>query len=431
MKRTLVPISFAALAFGGAALVLTSAAAADLKAPPLQPGAAADPVRACPEYGPGFIRLPNTDICLKAAIDITYEMKLDLATRDLNIETTTFAGNPIALYEIQRLGRDVDRFSTRLDGRINFTTVSKVGDEPVVTFVSFRSSPNTTAATIRDHGNQANSLHVDQAWVKFAGFTAGRHASFFDFVPGYTYTGGYASQRNLNLLAYTKTFGKSGSVSVSVEDQTERRVEEGVWAAYGGQRMPDAVAQARWTPSWGMVHLGGALHHISDAISSRGAYGYAVNSGLEYRMKWGELLGAAAEGTYGRILVSGAYTKGALDYLGIPKFGTDYVTDANGRIERTTGYSAVVSYEHVWKPNFKTMVGFSSYGISADMINYNHRVRGMLAQVGAEYMPVPGLMVGVEGDYFRDSIKGTFFGVPAPREKVDIFTAFAYVRRRI
>jgi len=421
----------AALAFGIAVASPACVHAADLKAPPLQPGAVAEPMRACPEYGPGFIRLPNTDICLKAAIDIAYEIGLDLARRDLNIETTTVGGHPVALYEVQRLGREIDRFATRLDGRMNVTTVSKIGDEPVITFLSFRSSPNVTAATVRDHVGLTSSVHVHEAWVKYAGFTAGRHPSYFDFVPGYNHTAGYASQRNLSLLAFTKSFDKAGSVSVAVEDQTERRMEEGVWAAYGGQRMPDVVAQARWTPSWGIVHLGGALHHINDAIGSRSAYGFAANAGVEYRVKWGEVFGPAAEGTYGRILVTGAYASGALDYLGIPKFGADYVSDITGRIEQTKGHSAIVSYEHVWRPNFKTTFGVSSYGLGSDTENYRHRVRGLLAQVGAEYMPTPGLMVGVEGDYFRDSVKGRFFGVQGPRDKVDIFTAFAYVRRRI
>jgi len=432
VQRTCRFSSFTALAIGGAMIFTPRAMAADLKAPPLQPAAArAEPVRACPEYGPGFIKLPNTDICLRAAIEVTYEMKLDLADKDLHIETTTVGDNAVALYERRDYGRSIDRFSTRLDSRLNFTTVSSVGGEPVITFISLRSSENVTAADVRDQVHAANTPYVDQAWIKFAGVTAGRHPSYFDFSPGFTYTGGYASQRNLNLLAFTKAFAQIASVSVSVEDQTDRRMQEGVWASYGGQRFPDLVGQLRFTPSWGIVHVGAALHEINDAISSRSAYGYAVNAGIEYRQKWADLFGASAEGTYGRLLVTGAYAKGALGYLGIPNFGTDYVTDLNGRIEKTTGYSAIVSYEHVWRPNFKTMLAVSSYSLGADMVNYKHRVRGMLAQVGAEYMPVPGLMVGVEGDYFRDSVKGTYFGVQAPREKVDFFTAFAYIRRRI
>lgn len=409
------------------------AAAADLKAPPLRGVATAQAVQSCPEYGPGFIRLPSADVCLKTTIDITAEMKLDLAHSDLYIETTTINENPVALYEKRRLTRDMDRSTSRIDGRLNVMTVGNLGGEPVLTYTSIRSSQNTTAATARsDHGTPANSdAYLDQAWIKYAGFTAGRHASFFDFSPGFNYTGGYASQRNLNLFAYTKSFGKLGSLSLSAEDQAERRVQDGVWAAYSGQRLPDVVGQARYTPSWGVVHIGAALHEINDSIAARSTFGYAANAGIEYRQKWADLFGPAAADTHGRILLSGAYTKGALDYLGIPKFGTDYVTDIGGRIEKTGGYSTMVSYEHVWKPNFKTTLGVSSYAIEANMANYRHKMRGLVGQAGAEYMPVPGLMVGVEGDYFRDSIKGTYYGVDATRDKVDFFTAFAYVRRRI
>lgn len=427
---TLRPLVTAGLAAAGIGLVPAGpAVAADLKAPPLK--LAAEAMRACPEYGPGFIRLPGLDVCLKSTIDVTYEMKLDLAKKDIYIETTRVAGNPLAFYEATPISRTIHRFSSRIDPRFNLMTVSKVGDTPVLTFSSFRSSADITAADSRSTpAPSSDGVRLDQAWIKFAGLTAGRHTSLFDFTPGYTYTGGYASSKTLNLLAYTHTFGTLGSISLSAEDATERKVQDGVWANYSGQSLPDLVGQARITPSWGIVHASGALREIRDGIAGRTGFGYALSSGIEVRRKWSDVFGASAGETYGRLLVSGTYANGAIGYLGIPKFGTDYVSDITGRIERTKGHSFVASYEHVWAANFKTTATLSAYRIGADMLNYTHAVRGMVAQVGAEYMPVPGLMVGVEGDYFRDSVRGTYFAVPATRDRVNIVTAFAYVRRR-
>ena len=144
-----------------------------------------------------------------------------------------------------------------------------------------------------------------------------------------------------------------------------------------------------------------------------------------------DVFGQSAADTYGRFLFNGAYTNGALSYLGIPRFGTDYVSDVDGKIVKTRAYAAVASYEHVWKPNFKTTLSYSVYSLHSDMKNVDYRVKGSLAQFGAEYMPVPGLMVGTEVNYFRDSIRATQFGISGERDKVDILTGIAYIRRRI
>ena len=421
----IIQLSLAAIILGAA-----PAGAADLKPPPQRN--TDTPMLACPEYGAGFLRLPGHDVCLKASIDVTFEMKIDAAKQDIRIETARTDNEPYAYYYKLKLDRSADRLTMRIDPRINFMTVSRVGDNPLITFTSFRTGQMLTAANGRTNETSSSEhLQIDQAWIKYLGFTAGKHPSFFNFSPGYTYSGGYASQTNLNLFAYTHTFGKTASLSLAVEDANERRTEDGVWSAYGGQRMPDIVAQARYLPSWGIVHAAAALHEIPDSIGITSSLAYAASAGIEVRQKWADMFGAAAADTYGRFLLNGAYTNGALSYLAIPKFGTDYITDADGKIRKTRGYSAVASYEHVWKPNFKTTLSYSVYAINSDLPNFDMRVRGSLAQVGAEYMPVPGLMVGTELNYFRDSVRTIHFGVPADRDKVEIFTGYAYIRRRI
>ncbi|MCA0422291.1 MAG: porin [Proteobacteria bacterium] len=404
------------------------ALAGDLK--PSLPGQA-EPLRACPEYGPGFIRLPGTDVCLKTTIDLIAEVRADMAEKDLYIETTRVLGNPVAFYDKLKFDRDADRTTSRVDPRMGFMTVTKVIETPLITYFSWRFSPTLTAANARGGERFDHTAHVDQAWIKAAGYTAGRHPSFFDFSPGYTYMGGYASQRTLNLFAYTHLFGKSGSLSVSVEDANERRTADGVWSAYAGQRMPDIVAQARYLPSWGIIHGSAALHQINDGLTAKTGYGYALSSGVEYRQKWADLFGPGTTDTYGRFLLSGAYTRGALDYLGIPRFGTDYVVDVDGRMEQTKGFSAVFSYEHIWRPNFKTTLSYSVFNVSSKVPDFEFHARGSVAQVGAEYMPVPGLMIGAELDYYRDSVRGTFFGAPGTRDTVGNFVGMAYMRRRI
>ena len=52
------------------------------------------------------------------------------------------------------------------------------------------------------------------------------------------------------------------------------------------------------------------------------------------------VFGASAGDMYGRLMLQGAVARGAIGYLGIPFFATDYVADADGAIHPTLGYSA-------------------------------------------------------------------------------------------
>ena len=416
-----LPQSFTILA---GVLATQPAAAADLKP------AAPEYVRACPGLGAGFVKLPGSETCVSLSGDILAEARFDMAHHDLYIETARIAGNPMAFYDRIRIGRNIDRYTPRLDARLNVLTATRIGEENLITFLSLRSGQQQTAANARDAGQFNADIYPDLAWIKYAGLTAGRAPSFFNFSPGYTFSGGYASQRNLNLLGYTYDIGKIASVTASLEDGHERRVTDGVWSSNSGQRRPDIVVQGRFTPKDGLVHAAFASHEIRDAIGGQSRNAYAFNTGMEIRKKWSDIFGPTAGNTYGRLMVSGAWTNGALDYLGIPKFGTDYASDVDGRIRATRGRSTVVSYEHLWTPTLKTTVGWSTYDLKSRLTNFSYRVRGSVAQIGVEYMPVSGLMFGAEANYFRDKIRGVYFGVPATTDRVEIVTASVYARRR-
>lgn len=417
------------IVFALAALGATAATAADV-ARPKKPAEKVEYLAACPWFGTGFFRIPGQDTCIRLSGDITAELRSDFATKDLYIETARVIGVPLAYYDRQNLSRTADRTQFRNDTRLALTTATAVADHPLITSFVLRSAPQLTAATARGTTTPLGGPFVDQAWIKYRWLTAGKHSSFFDFNTGYTHSGGYASQRNVNLVALTNVVGKIASLTASIEDQTDRRYQEGVWAAYAGQKRPDVVVQARFAPSIATFHAAAALHSIRDGIGGRSREGFAANAGMELRQKWSDIFGTTAADTYGRLLITGATTLGALDYLGVPRFGTDYVTDVDGRIQRARGQSVVVSYEHVWRPNFKTTATWTGYRIRSNVRDYNHRVSGQLWQVGAEYMPVPGLMVGLEANYFQDQVRGVYFGTPANRDRVHIATANAYLRRR-
>ncbi len=81
-------------------------------------------------------------------------------------------------------------------------------------------------ATGIDFANKAQTqITLDKAFIQFAGITAGRATSFFDFYSNdLTWFGITGSDRGAtNLLAYTATFGGGWSATISMEDPQERR----------------------------------------------------------------------------------------------------------------------------------------------------------------------------------------------------------------
>lgn len=410
--------------------LLAACALLPAAARPAKPLDRPEVVQACPWFGPGFFRVPGNDACIRLSGEVLAESRFDFARRDLYIETVRILGNPLAFYDRPKISHRIDRTQLRSDARLTLMSATDVGGFPLVTSLTLRNQPDTTAATRGAGATAGDILHADQAWLRYRWVTAGKHPSYFDFSTGYTLTGGYGSQRNVNLLALTFRPSNATSLTLSLEDGASRRYEDGVWASYGAQRRPDVVVQGRWAPSFATLHASAALHPIRDGLAGRSKEGYALSAGLEYRQKWSDLFGTAAGDTYGRFLLTAATTRGALDYLGLPRFATDYAADLGGRLVQSRATAFIASYEHVWRPDLKTVIGVSGYDVHMPLTNYDHRVRGTVAQIGIEYMPVSNLMVGAEANLYRDSVRGAYFGVRAPTDRVEIVTGSVYLRRR-
>ena len=149
--------------------------------------------------------------------------------------------------------------------------------------------------------------------------------------------------------------------------------------------------------------------------------GFAGSVGAEYRQTFGT--------THGRIMVAGAVAEGALDYLGIPHFASDYIADASGAIRKTKGFSAIASYEHVWLPNLRTSFSFSVYGTASAANDLQWRAKGHLGQLTIEVIPLPNLILGAELNHFVDAMKVADTASPGPLEQATIDQFLLYVRR--
>ena len=287
------------LALAAAAVVglAGTAQAADLakKAP-----AAADYVKVCDAYGAGFFYIPGSDTCLK----IGGYVRVELRTGDHN---DPFAA---ARYTGPKpgVGLGYDRGDNAINTRVR-------------TQLTFDARTNTEMGLLRsfielwvqNQSAQTGAVNVTlrNAFVQFAGLTAGRASSNFDFIQGGYNIGNIeqdGSDRRVNLLAYTFSFGNGISATLGIEDPTTSDAALG-WASTN-IKTPDVVGNVAISQAWGRAQLSAAYTQNRDDYSYVSAHtkgGWAVGAGVEVNLP---MLGAGD-----KIFVQGAYTKGAVDYL--------------------------------------------------------------------------------------------------------------------
>lgn len=207
---------------------------------------------------------------------------------------------------------------------------------------------------------------VNEAWVRVGGFQVGIQPSRFDFIhTGYTLSESYVPKTTTLSASYTYRPNKSFSFAVAAEDWERRNLDDGVLARYGDQDVPDLVAQMRYTTGPVLYHAAVARHQIADDIGTakNEDVGRAGTLAVEYKYSWAKILGGESKGMGlgGRIFGSVVAAEGAMGYLGAPFFATDYVTDAQGDLDLSTGQSAALSIENIWRPDLRSMLTVSYF----------------------------------------------------------------------
>ncbi len=362
--------SAAALAAAGGAY------AADL---PVKKAIPIEYVRICTAYGAGFFYIPGTDTCLRIGGRARLEGGYQPAyTRQFN------------------QGGDEAGYSTRL--RINVDARTQTGYGTLRAFLRLETGYRSggpygggTSGTQQRIGQAFPALGVDQfgraqqfvntdkAFVQFAGFTAGRASSFFDFYAhDFEFAGATAGSdvASTNLLAYTATLGNGFSATLSVEDPVFRRsalFSPTVNAAgvtvnaavsnfgltnspipvvigYTGatptrysfidgiekSRLPDFVGVLRYDAAFGSAQISAAVHELNANNVTNGAgtgvgsnvsvphtnsdYGFAVQGGIKVNVPFI----APGDAFY----LQGAYAEGAQLYSGYSSYSGSYTQSA-------------------------------------------------------------------------------------------------------
>ncbi len=430
------------------------AKADDLAAAPTAASRAHDnAAQLCASYGPGFI-LVGSDFCARTWGSVTAYGYKEFTDTDITMVgqriPTPFsngAGVPIAYYfldNVSKITRDpgfgvvasADLLVKRETDYGSFTSFLRV----VLDGSSSYDEYGHVQVGLRETDQSYYIGALDEAWVRLDGLKIGVQPSLFDFnrlpsvvTPGYT--------------SYVTT-------PVSAEDSGRRIFGDGVLARPTRSELPDIVTLFRFRTPSTLFHLSGAVHQSEDDVlhdfaggDKEGVTGWAWSAGLQSRIVWSDFLGEKAEGVYGRLGLTVANASGALDYLGIPLFAPDYVVMGNGEVRRSTGWSAVASYEHMLAPNLKFSTDVSYFNVTMSSspeaivpgfdpvlpalpgLDFSVNVQGTVFQVGLEYIPMPNLIVGIEGGYTWTEAHGHYVDVAGGTVDVGFPHAGVYVTK--
>ena len=450
--KTIVLSSAAALA------TLTTVHAADL---PAYKSAPVDYVRICDAFGTGFFYIPGTDTCLRVNGAIRAEN---------TIRGNAPTDNPYA-YAYNLSGsvyrRDLTAFRAR--GYLNADARTQTAYGTIRAYVSYRITLETTNPGPYGGGSftpagatfgQKTSVFqgftqpgaqsiLDKGFIQFAGFTAGRAQSFFDFDAQshelLTNSIGNSNQTT-EMLAYTATLFKGFTATISVEDRNERTIGDNGffqpnlnptatkagYLAYAGETVPDIVGNLAMDQSWGTAQLSGAYHQLSSlnvqlpngrVVEPGNVDGFAALAGIKV------LAPFIAKGD--NFTLQGTYERGAMDYLNPLNYQPNGLTNIyshnlsvsvpvndgfilpGGRIGTNHGYGGYAAYQHYWAPEWNSSL-FGDYvqirnPVAAQLLTAGGE-NADIYQVGANliWTPVKDLIIGGEVLYSNMHLSGAF-----------------------
>lgn len=291
---------------------LAGASAADL---PVRKAAPVEYVRVCGAFGAGFFYIPGTDTCVRlsgrARFEYAYEAPLGRGQG---------VGDYSAYRGLARINLDA-RTQTdygTLRAFLRIDAASRTGTYVLYSGTQIRIGNAFPGTGIDAFGRVEQFISTDKAFLQFAGFTAGRASSFFDFYAhDFEFMGVTAGSdvSATNLAAYTAILGNGFSATLSMEDPSFRRTptysSQGaslpsdvgasglaiygqansltpVFLGYDGNRaatgvgfvdvvernrMPDFVGVLRYDGSWGATQLSGAVHEINAGTFANGFIG--------------------------------------------------------------------------------------------------------------------------------------------------------------
>ncbi|TXM71395.1 porin [Methylobacterium sp. WL69] len=344
---------------------VAGAQAADL---PIKKAAPIEYVRVCSAYGNGFFYIPGTDTCIRLSGRARFEVgyaQTDSRTGGSG-DTTGYRG----LARINVDARTQTAYGTlRAFTRLEFA--SRTGSTQGIRSGTQERIGNAFQAIGQDQvGRVQQFVSTEKAFIQFAGLTAGRASSFFDFYAhDFEIMGGTGGSdlASTNLLAYTTKLGTGGlSATISLEDPSFRRntifSQEAQTSpapqrvlistdAFGRpvfgavdvsqrNRVPDFVGSLRYDAAWGSAQLSAAAKELNTANFIQGYAAGAPPSGVPianfagFTQRPASEFGWAVQGGVkinlpfiapgDTLYLQGAYGEGATLYTGYSAYNGSY-----------------------------------------------------------------------------------------------------------
>ncbi len=420
------PFKAFALAFvAGAAGMgfVPSVRAADL---PARQAAPIEYVRICDAYGAGFFYIPGTETCLRVGGLALAELRAH--DPFYSVAGPLFYANgvphlgagfvPLPNMYLNARSRDALAFSALGRAELDARTQSPWGTlRAFIRVDAFYGSG--ASAQLGGLGQLVNTFNltagstaprettiINKAFIQFAGLTAGRAQSMFDFyADAYNYESLRGSNATVALLAYTATFGDGFSATLSFEDQPSRRAAigstiattnftaagvpipitiGGVSAASfqgvpAGARVPEIVGNLRLDQPWGSVQISAAAHQVRASLFQGAAlspipvlppfpagvtppyafpaltsnsYGFAVQAGVQLNLDY------LSPGD--KLWLQAAYERGAFGYIAGNNFANAYGSVSQNRYMG----SGFVSLPYIagWNPQINSDCVFTGTG---------------------------------------------------------------------
>ncbi len=272
-----------------AALVVAGAQAADL---PTKKGApAAQYVKICNINGIAGFVIPGSDTCLKISggvmamastgnLDDQYVATKETKTFSVVHVTHVPSWDPVHTFThtyykfVESDSKYRDEFGEYARADLGLEAVSNTAYGPLISVIDIH----------WDQGwgqNQAGPdwTYINEAYIQWAGITAGIKPSFYDFIGGgetwFNMISPEHTGTGIPLFAYTATFGGGFSATISAEENADAvtgrptiAVAPETFFGYGantylGARAPDIVGAVDLTQGWGMAHAAVVAHNYT------------------------------------------------------------------------------------------------------------------------------------------------------------------------
>ena len=414
------------LLLGSAAAIVATAGAqaADL---PFRKAAPVEYVRVCDWTGAGYFYIPGTDTCLKIGGFVRAEYEYVTGGKAF---IPAVGGGTI----VSSKNRDRTGFFVR--GRIDADARTQTAYGTLRTYVRYQADRYSGAENYVSTypSGSGSTTYLDKGFIQFAGITAGRVQSFFDFgADPYGFDGVATSDASSQVFAYTYTAAGGFSATISAEDPNVRRDGIGNTAltlggtpttvAYAGDRAPDVVGALRVDQAWGAAQLSAAYHEVNTttaaAVTSKSESGFAVRGGLlfklpmlaagdEFQIEAGYQQGAYSyqnsnllQGGYGNAIEDAGFQHPNVDAIAIAVPG-------GYTLAKSEGYSISGGFQHYFTPNFQNIIFGSyehvTYGKAGSISWINGGVGPASSYRLADqfnWFPVKDLQIGLEVMYIK------------------------------